>query len=134
MLNGDHSPRRETSAVPDSVDFAVATGLNYAYGTTLYALKYRANIQPGETMLVGASIYARLTGALVCLVAGTGWRAMITGAPTHRSPNAGWPEAAFAAFNIVKAGYRFDAGKILGMLVAKLTFNAHPQRSAVLFR
>ena len=38
--------------LPDSVDFAVAAGLNYAYGTTLYALKHRANIQPGETLLV----------------------------------------------------------------------------------
>jgi adenosylcobinamide-phosphate synthase len=50
---------------------------------------------------------ARLTGALVCLVAGGGWRAMVKGAPKHRSPNAGWPEAAFAAaLDIALAGPR----------------------------
>ena len=45
-------PAATARRLPDSVDFAVATGLNYAYGTTLYALKHRAHIQPGETMLV----------------------------------------------------------------------------------
>lgn len=45
-------PSATARRLPDSVEFAVATGLNYAYGTTLYALKHRANIQPGETMLV----------------------------------------------------------------------------------
>jgi NADPH2:quinone reductase len=45
-------PAASARRLPDSVDFAVATGLNYAYGTTLYALKHRANIQPGETLLV----------------------------------------------------------------------------------
>jgi NADPH2:quinone reductase len=38
--------------LPDAVGFDVVTGLNYAYGTTLYGLKYRADLQPGETMLV----------------------------------------------------------------------------------
>lgn len=57
-------------------------------------------------------IPARLTGALVCLVAGRGWRAMVAGAPQHRSPNAGWPEAAFAAaLDIALAGPRkYDTG------------------------
>ena len=36
----------------DAVPFEVATGLNYAYGTTYYGLKYRAELQEGETMLV----------------------------------------------------------------------------------
>jgi NADPH2:quinone reductase len=45
-------PAAGARRLPDSVDFAVAAGLNYAYGTTLYALKHRANIQPGETLLV----------------------------------------------------------------------------------
>jgi NADPH:quinone reductase len=45
-------PAATARRLPDTVDFAVATGLNYAYGTTLYALEHRANIQPGETMLV----------------------------------------------------------------------------------
>jgi adenosylcobinamide-phosphate synthase len=57
-------------------------------------------------------IPARLTGALVCLVSGGGWRAMVKGAPQHRSPNAGWPEAAFAAaLNVALAGPRkYDTG------------------------
>ncbi len=38
--------------LPDNVDFAESTGLNYAYGTTLYGLKYRGDLQEGETMLV----------------------------------------------------------------------------------
>jgi NADPH2:quinone reductase len=38
--------------LPDGVPFEAATGLNYAYGTTYYGLKYRAELQPGETMLV----------------------------------------------------------------------------------
>lgn len=55
---------------------------------------------------------ARLTGALVCLVSGGGWRAMAGGAPQHRSPNAGWPEAAFAAaLGVALAGPRkYDTG------------------------
>ncbi len=38
--------------LPDSVDFAESTGLNYAYGTSLYGLKYRGDLKAGETMLV----------------------------------------------------------------------------------
>lgn len=38
--------------LPDTVAFEAVTGLNYAYGTTLYGLRYRADLQPGETMLV----------------------------------------------------------------------------------
>ena len=38
--------------LPDDVAFDVVTGLNYAYGTTLYGLRYRADLQAGETMLV----------------------------------------------------------------------------------
>ena len=55
---------------------------------------------------------ARLTGVLVCLVSGGGWRDMVKGAPQHRSPNAGWPEAAFAAsLDIALAGPRkYDTG------------------------
>lgn len=39
-------------ALPDSVGFAESTGLNYAYGTSLYGLKYRGDLQAGETLLV----------------------------------------------------------------------------------
>ncbi len=38
--------------LPDGVGFAESTGLNYAYGTSLYGLKYRGNLQEGETLLV----------------------------------------------------------------------------------
>ncbi len=48
--------------LPDSVGFAESTGLNYAYGTTLYGLKYRARMQPGESLLVlGAGGHLGLT-------------------------------------------------------------------------
>ena len=44
---------------------------------------------------------ARLTGAALCLVGGApralGLPVMLRDAPRHRSPNAGWPEAAMAA-------------------------------------
>jgi NADPH2:quinone reductase len=38
--------------VPADMDFPVAAALAMTYGTSLYALKQRANIQPGETLLV----------------------------------------------------------------------------------
>ena len=38
--------------LPDTVGFGEATGLNYAYGTTLYGLKYRGDLQAGETLLI----------------------------------------------------------------------------------
>lgn len=39
---------------------------------------------------------ARLSGLLLCLAAGRGWRTMWQDAGNHASPNAGWPEAAMA--------------------------------------
>ncbi len=45
-------PARGAQPLPDSVAFDVATGLNYAYGTTLYGLKHRGALQAGETLLV----------------------------------------------------------------------------------
>ena len=45
-------PAASARSIPEQVDFAVATGLNYAYGTSLYGLKYRGHLQAGETMLV----------------------------------------------------------------------------------
>ena len=42
--------------IPDALDFDRAAGLCVTYGTTLYALKNRAHLQPGETLAVlGAS-------------------------------------------------------------------------------
>lgn len=58
---------------------------------------------------------ARLSGGLVCLAAffargagaGPAWSAMGRDASRHRSPNAGWPEAAFAgALGLALAGPR----------------------------
>jgi NADPH2:quinone reductase len=45
-------PAAGARVLPDSVGFAESTGLNYAYGTTLYGLKYRGDLQPGESLLV----------------------------------------------------------------------------------
>jgi NADPH2:quinone reductase len=42
--------------VPDGLDFDRAAGLTVTYGTTLYALRVRADLKPGETLAVlGAS-------------------------------------------------------------------------------
>jgi adenosylcobinamide-phosphate synthase len=58
---------------------------------------------------------ARLTGALLCLAGGAPRRsaaAMLRDAPKHRSPNAGWPEAAMAAaLGLRLAGPRVYAGR-----------------------
>ena len=45
-------PAASARRLPDSVDFAAAAGLNYAHGTTLYALQHRADLREGETLLV----------------------------------------------------------------------------------
>ncbi|WP_294391363.1 adenosylcobinamide-phosphate synthase CbiB [uncultured Sphingomonas sp.] len=48
---------------------------------------------------------ARLSGVLLCLAGGGGWRVMVRDARRHASPNAGWPEAAMAgALGIRLAG------------------------------
>lgn len=39
---------------------------------------------------------ARLSGVLLCLAGGGGWRVLWRDARRHASPNAGWPEAAMA--------------------------------------
>ena len=66
--------------LPESVDFAAAAGLNYAYGTTLYGLQHRANLLAGETLLVlgaGGSVglsaveIGKLMGARVIAAAST---------------------------------------------------------------
>jgi NADPH:quinone reductase len=45
-------PALAARRLPDGVSFEAVTGLNYAYGTTLYGLKHRADLRPGETLLV----------------------------------------------------------------------------------
>ena len=39
-------------AKPGNMSFATASGISTTYGTSYYALKQRANLQPGETLLV----------------------------------------------------------------------------------
>ena len=41
-----------TRTLPENLGFAESTGILYAYGTGYYGLKYRADLQPGETLLV----------------------------------------------------------------------------------
>lgn len=43
---------RQTRKLPDALGFAESTGILYAYGTGYYGLKFRADLQPGETLLV----------------------------------------------------------------------------------
>ena len=58
---------------------------------------------------------ARLTGLMIALLGGQTrqWRAIIGDARQHRSPNAGWPEAAMArALNLALAGPRSYDGQM----------------------
>src|SRR5690348_4786328 len=49
-------PATALTPIPEGLDFDRAAGLCVTYGTTLYALKNRANLQTGETLAVlGAS-------------------------------------------------------------------------------
>ncbi|MDG2262499.1 MAG: NADPH:quinone oxidoreductase family protein [Actinomycetota bacterium] len=41
-----------TRVLPDGVDYGESTGLMYAYGTSLYGLKHRGELQAGETLMV----------------------------------------------------------------------------------
>ncbi|RZM05456.1 MAG: cobalamin biosynthesis protein, partial [Sphingomonas sp.] len=62
-------------------------------------------------------IPARISGILLCIAGGGGWRTMIRDAGNHASPNAGWPEAAMAgALSLCLAGpIAYD-----GVITAKL--------------
>jgi NADPH2:quinone reductase len=49
-------PGYNVMPIPVSMDFASAAAFGMTYGTSMHALKQRANLQPGETLLVlGAS-------------------------------------------------------------------------------
>lgn len=49
-------PGYNVMPIPASMDFATAAAFGMTYGTSMHALKQRANLQPGETLLVlGAS-------------------------------------------------------------------------------
>ena len=74
------APELAAMALPDAVAFDTACALVCGYGTSHHALKQRANIQPGETLLVlgaaGATGLAaieigKLMGARVIAVAST---------------------------------------------------------------
>ncbi|MEL6531745.1 MAG: adenosylcobinamide-phosphate synthase CbiB [Pseudomonadota bacterium] len=59
-------------------------------------------------------IPARLSAALIAICHGSGaaWRAAVMDGPKHRSPNAGWPEAAMArVLNIALSGPRHYHGQ-----------------------
>ena len=43
---------QQAMPMPAAMDFITAAGFGMAYGTALHALKQRANLQPGETLLV----------------------------------------------------------------------------------
>ena len=45
-------PEARLRAMPESMAFAEAAAISTTYGTSYYALKQRANLQPGETLLV----------------------------------------------------------------------------------
>ena len=45
-------PAKSLRAKPQSMGFAQASGISTTYGTSYYALKQRANLQAGETLLV----------------------------------------------------------------------------------
>ncbi|QXG47404.1 NADPH:quinone oxidoreductase family protein [Pseudomonas viridiflava] len=49
-------PNYNVLPIPEGMDFTVAAAFSMTYGTSMHALKQRANLQPGETLLVlGAS-------------------------------------------------------------------------------
>ncbi len=49
-------PASDLRKIPDSMNFKTASGFPMVYSTSYYALKQRANLKPGETLLVlGAS-------------------------------------------------------------------------------
>ena len=54
--NRSRSPTNRLARIPDGLALDKAAGLSVAYGTSLHALKQRAEMKPGETLLVlGAS-------------------------------------------------------------------------------
>lgn len=70
----------KTFPIPKGMDFVTAASLMYTYGTSYHALKDRANLQPGETLLVlgaagGVGLAAvelgRIMGANVIAAAST---------------------------------------------------------------
>ena len=46
------APAGAVAPIPEGMSYAQASGIRTTYGTSYYALKQRANLQPGETLLV----------------------------------------------------------------------------------
>jgi NADPH2:quinone reductase len=46
------APENKVTALPGGVDFEVASTVQHAYTTALYALEHRAALQPGETVFI----------------------------------------------------------------------------------
>ena len=74
------APEQNVHPIPDSMDFAAAAAFPVTYGTTYHALVDRANLQPGEWLLVhgaggGVGLNAvelgKLMGARVIATAGS---------------------------------------------------------------
>ncbi|OSQ31485.1 NADPH:quinone oxidoreductase family protein [Thalassospira sp. MCCC 1A03138] len=70
---------RLVTGLPDNVEFNVAAAFHIAYGTSWFGLKYRANLLPGEVVLVHGAAggvgltaveCAKLLGATVIATAG----------------------------------------------------------------
>ena len=51
------APKHAVVKIPDSMDFETAAALPMTYGTSLYALKQRAELKEGETLLVLSLIH-----------------------------------------------------------------------------
>ena len=75
------APMENVVVLPDGIDAVTAASLSYAYGTVLHALRDRAALRPGETVLVlgaggGAGMaalqVARIMGARVVAAASPG--------------------------------------------------------------
>jgi NADPH:quinone reductase len=57
-------PTRNVIPIPDRVDFAIAAAIPVMYGTAYIALKHRAQIQPGEVLLVTGATGATGSAAI----------------------------------------------------------------------
>jgi NADPH:quinone reductase len=57
-------PAQNVVPIPDDVDFAIAAAIPVMYGTAYIALKHRAQIQPGEVLLVTGATGATGSAAI----------------------------------------------------------------------
>jgi NADPH:quinone reductase len=57
-------PAQNAIPIPDRMDFAIAAAIPVMYGTTYIALKHRAQIQPGEVLLVTGATGATGSAAI----------------------------------------------------------------------